>query len=173
MPIYTLDWQRGPLTIEVPDRNLQTRIEAPALPILGTPVELVARALDRPIGCPPLEEMVRPGDRVAILVTDYHDHLFGQEGVGDLILDRLNARGGPGLYGCQGGGGIVLPGSAGADTIRRNHSMIMTTRTASAWGPGNPQRIDVLDAADLAKLRLKIDFTANAVFAGYPREEWP
>jgi hypothetical protein len=33
--------------------------------------------------------------------------------------------------------------------------------------------MDVLDAADLARLRLKIDFTANAVFAGYPREEWP
>jgi hypothetical protein len=62
---------------------------------------------------------------------------------------------------------------AGADTIRRNHTMIMTTRTASCWGPGNPQREDVLDAADLARLRLKIDFTADTVVAGYPREEWP
>ena len=34
-------------------------------------------------------------------------------------------------------------------------------------------REDVMDAADLARLRVKIDFTANAVFAGYFREEWP
>jgi hypothetical protein len=80
---------------------------------------------------------------------------------------------GPSLYGYQGGGGIILPGVAGADTIRRNHSMIMTTRTSTLWGPGNPMREDVLDAADLGGLRFKIDFTANTVFAGYQREEWP
>ena len=40
MPTYTLDWQRGPLAIEIPDRNVQTFIEAPALPTLGTPIEL-------------------------------------------------------------------------------------------------------------------------------------
>lgn len=248
MATWTLDWQRGPLPIEIPDANLQTRIEPRELPSLGTPVELVARALDQPIGCPRLEEMVQPGDRVALLVTDVHDRIVGGEGVGDLILDRLNARGvpdenvtlihaaglhghaggrsrlgeqilsrvryvehdpldesslafrgvtrlgtpvwvnrhvaeadcvlgvggcTPSLYGFQGGAGIILPGVSAADTIRRNHTMIMSSRTASCWWPDNPQRQDVLDAADLAGLRLKIDFTANTVFAGYPREEWP
>jgi nickel-dependent lactate racemase len=248
MPTWTLDWKRGPLAIELPERNIQQVIEPPSLPNLGTPVDLVERALAAPIGCPPLAEMVHPGDRVALLVTDWHDRILGQEGVGDLLLDRLNAVGvpdrnvtlvhaaglhghhgahtrigpalldrvryvehdpldeaslvyrgvtpvgtpvwvnpivaeadfvlgvggcGPSLYGYQGGGGIILPGVAGADTIRRNHAMIMTCRTASLWGPGNPQREDVLDAADLAGLRLKIDFTANTVFAGYQREEWP
>jgi nickel-dependent lactate racemase len=248
MPTWTLDWSRGPLTIELPARNVGQAIEPPELPMLGTPVGLVERALERPIGSPRLEELVRSGDRVALLVTDWHDRIVGQEGVGELILGRLNAAGvpdekitlvhaaglhghhggrsrfksvllervryvehdpldeeslvylgvtkvgtpvwvnrvvadadfvmgiggcGPSLYGYQGGGGIILPGVAGADTIRRNHAMIMTTRTASLWGPGNPQREDVLDAADLAGLRLKIDFTANTVFAGYQREEWP
>ncbi len=248
MPTWTLDWKCGPTAIELPERNVQQIIEAPDLAPQGAPVERVARALDRPIGCPRLEEMVHPGDRVALLVTDWHDRIVGQEGVGNYLLDRLNAVGvpdqnvtlvhaaglhghngarsrlgeallnrvryvehdpldedslvfrgvtpvgtpvwinpvvaeadfvlgvggcGPSLYGYQGGGGIILPGVAGADTIRRNHTMIMTTRTASLWGPGNPQREDVLDAADLAGLRLKIDFTANTVFAGYQREEWP
>jgi nickel-dependent lactate racemase len=248
MPTWSLNWQRGPLSVEVPECNLGKAIETPDLPTLGTPVELVRRALERPIGSARLEAMVQPGDRVALLVTDWHDRIVGQEGVGELILSRLNAAGvpderitlvhaaglhghhggrsrfgpsllervhyvehdpldedslvylgatkvgtpvwvnrvvaeadfvmgiggcGPSLYGYQGGGGIILPGVAGADTIRRNHAMIMTTRTASLWGPGNPQREDVLDAADLARLRLKIDFTQNAVFAGYPRAEWP
>lgn len=248
MASWTLDWQRGPVEIALPDRNLQTTIEAPDLPTLGPPAELVARALDHPIGCPRLEEMVKPGDKVALLVTDFHDRVFGNEGVGDLILDRLNRAGvpdanvtlvhaaglhghaggrsrlgermlgrvryvehdpldaaslvfrgvtrvgtpvwvnrqvaeadfvmgvggcGPSLYGYQGGAGIILPGVAGADTIRRNHTMIMSSRTASCWWPDNPQRADVMDAGDLAGLRLKIDFTANNVFAGYFREEWP
>jgi len=246
--MWTLDWKRGPLSIELPQANRQFAITTPVLPNLGPPTELVARALDGPIGCPPLGDQVRPGDRVAVLVTDMHDRIFGNEGVGDLILDRLNAAGvpdreillvhaaglhghagarsrvgepmlqrvryvehnpldddslvfrgvtrlgtpvwvnrevaeadfvigvggcGPSLYGFQGGGGIILPGVAGADTIRRNHSMIMSTETAASWWPDNPQRQDVMDAADLAGLRIKIDFTANDVFAGYFREEWP
>src|SRR5262249_45584283 len=85
MPTWTLDWSRGPLTIELPARNVGQAIEPPELPTLGTPVELVERALERPIGSPPLEEMVRPGDRVALLVTDWHDRIVGQEGVGQLI----------------------------------------------------------------------------------------
>ena len=46
-------------------------------------------------------------------------------------------------------------------------------RPISGWGPGNPQREDVQDAGDLAGFNMKIDFTANTVFAGYHREEWP
>ncbi|HEX5417879.1 MAG TPA: lactate racemase domain-containing protein [Chloroflexota bacterium] len=248
MPSWTLDWQRGPVEVSVPDANLQTVIRAPALPTLGTPEELVTRALDHPIGCPPLEQQITPGSRVAVLVSDMHDRLFGTGDLERAVLDRLNRRGisdeqitlvhaaglhghhggrskigervlgrvryvehdpldesalvfrgvtrlgtpvflnrvvaeadfvlgigscSPSLYGYQGGAGIILPGVAGADTIRRNHTMIMSTRTASCWWPDNPQRQDVMDAGDLAGLRLKIDFTANTVFAGAFREEWP
>lgn len=247
MATWTLDWAKGPVTVTLPDDHL-TVIERPELPTFGTPVELVERALAQPLGCPPLEAMVRPGDRVALLVTDMQDTVFGQMGVGVYLLNRLNAAGvpdehitivhaagmhghpgarskigavilnrvryiehnpmdesevsymgmtaagapvwvnttvaradfvmgvgacTPSLYGYQGGGGIILPGVAGNDTVRRNHSKIMTTRTSSCWGPGNPMREDVMDAADLARLRLKIDFTGNTVFAGYFREEWP
>jgi nickel-dependent lactate racemase len=95
MATWTLDWKRGPLEIDIPPANLGTRIEAPALPMLGTPTELVERALREPIGCPRLEEMVRPAGRVALLVTDWHDQIVGREGVGNLLLDRLNRCGVP------------------------------------------------------------------------------
>jgi nickel-dependent lactate racemase len=249
MPRWTLGWKSRPLEVELPDDSSVSVIERRDLPTLGTPLELVRKAIERPIGCPPLAESVRAGDRVALLVTDTHDRPVGQEGVGDYLLDQLNragvpdrnvtlihaaglhghpgARGrigaaligrvgcylehdpldesscryvgvtplgtpvwvnrhvadadfvlgvgqcSPSLYGFQGGAGIILPGVSSADTIRYNHNRIMTTRTSSAWGPGNPQREDVMDAGDLARLGFKVDFTGNTVFAGYFREEWP
>jgi nickel-dependent lactate racemase len=249
MPRWTLDWRKGPLTVELPDDGSVRVIERPELPTLGTPLELVKKALADPIGSPPLAELVKPADRVALLVTDMQDRILGQEGVGDYLLDELNRLGvpddkvtlvhaagmhghpkgstrlgpklisrvgryvehdpfdeathafvgvtrlgtpvwvnkavaeadfvmgvgqcSPSLYGFQGGAGIILPGVAAADTTRFNHNHIVTTRTSSAWGPGNPMREDVMDAGDLARLRLKVDFAGNNVFAGYFREEWP
>ena len=79
----------------------------------------------------------------------------------------------PSLFGWHGGAGIILPGASGRDTIRHNHTYILMNRPISGWGPGNPQREDVQDAGDLAGFNMKIDFTANTVFAGYHREEWP
>ena len=250
MARWEVAWQSGPQVIDIPDRNLAGLVERPEIPPLADPVAAVMAAVDAPLGCPPLDELARPGQRVALLVTDWHDSIFGVEGkVGLALLDRLNARGipddhitvvhaagmhghhrgrekvgeaiigrvrylehnpideaslaligftpqgtplwvnrvvaeadlvigfggcGPSLYGFQGGGGIILPGVAGRDTIRHNHAKIMTTRLMPGWGPGNPMREDVLDAADLARLALKIDVTAaNTVVAGAPRVEWP
>lgn len=76
MASWTLDWKRGPVEVSLPDANLQTVIRAPTLPNLGSPEELVTRALDNPIGCPPLEQQVTPGSRVAVLVSDMHDRLL-------------------------------------------------------------------------------------------------
>lgn len=249
MPSWTLDWKRGPLEVTLPDGPNVRAVERPEPRPRGTPLELVREALARPIGSPPLDELVRPGNTVALLVTDMQDKQLGQDGVGDYLLDELNRCGvrdanvtlihaaglhghpgarsrlgarliarvgryvehdplderslaflgvtpagtpvwinrsvaeadvvigvgqcGPSLYGFQGGAGIVLPGVSGADTIRHNHARILTTQTSSAWGPGNPMRIDVMDAGDLARLRLKIDVAGDAVFAGAFREEWP
>lgn len=250
MARWELAWSSGPQVIDIPDSSLAQVVERPELPPLADPVVATLAAIDAPLGSPPLGELARPDDRVALLVTDWHDALFGTDGrVGPALLDRLNSAGvpdaaitvvhaagmhghhrgrqkigdevlgrvryvehdpldeaslafigctlqgtpvwvnrlvaeadlvigfggcGPSLYGFQGGGGIILPGVAGADTIRHNHSKIMTTRLMPGWGPGNPMREDVLEAADMARLRLKIDVTAaNTVVAGAPRAEWP
>ncbi len=250
MPTWMLNWQSGSLEVTVPDANLVQVVERPTLPQLGSPTELVARALANPIGSPPLRELIKPGSRVGILLTDVHDSIFGADGgVGIFLLDLLNEIGvpdrniwlihsagmhghhrarqkigeailarvayhehaptdesnltfygatragtpvwinklaaecdfllgvggcNPSLFGIQGGAGIILPGTAGRDTIRHNHSLMMTTvRPLGGWGPGNLQREDIMDAGDLVGFRFKIDFTANTVFAGYFREEWP
>lgn len=250
MSRWEVGWANGPQVIDIPDRNLAGILEAPEVPPVADPVAATLAAVDAPFGSPPLGELARPGQRVALLVTDWHDTIFGEEGkVGQALIDRLNASGipdqqitivhaagmhghhggrrkigpdllrrvayiehnpleeaelrflgctpqgtalwvnrivaeadlvigfggcGPSLYGFQGGGGIILPGVAGADTIRHNHARIMSTRLMPGWGPGNPMREDVLDAAALARLQLKIDVTnAGTVVAGAPRAEWP
>lgn len=250
MARWDIAWQSGPQVVEIPDRNLIGLIEQPDLPRPADPIAATLAAVDAPLGCPPLAELAQPGQRVALLVTDWHDAIFGIEGkVGPALLDRLNAAGipddritvvhaagmhghhrgrekvgeaiigrvrylehdpldeaglaflgctfqgtpvwinrvvaeadlvigfggcGPSLYGFQGGGGIILPGVAGRDTIRHNHSKITTTRLMPGWGPGNPMREDVLDAADMGRLAMKIDVTAaGTIVAGAPRAEWP
>src|SRR5437016_5217984 len=95
MPGWTLGWKSGPLAVELPDDSSVKVIERRDLPTLGTPLELVRRAIERPIGCAPLAESVGAGDRVALLVTDTHDRQVGQEGVGDYLLDQLNRAGVP------------------------------------------------------------------------------
>ncbi|MBM3264496.1 MAG: DUF2088 domain-containing protein [candidate division Zixibacteria bacterium] len=249
MAVFTVNWENGPMALDVPDANIRTVVTDPKLPVLDDPLALVRKALDRPIGCPPIEDAVKPGDRVALLITDTKDGLLGPpHGIGPFLLDRLNAAGipdsritlvhtagmhghagarkrlgdgwlhriryvehhpwndddlaylgttqrgtpiwvnrhvaeadytlgiggcHPSLFGYHGGAGIILPGAAGRDTIHHNHSFILADRPLACWGPGNPMREDVQDAGDLAGLNMKIDFTANTVFAGYHREEWP
>src|SRR5688500_18194136 len=95
MPTWTLDWAGGPQTVTLPDDGNVRAIERPQLPKLGTSLELVQKALANPIGSPPLDEMVRPSDQVALLVTDMQDRVLGQEGVGDCLLDELNRLGVP------------------------------------------------------------------------------
>ena len=249
MATFQLPWTNGLLGLEIPDQQIQTIIKAPELPVLGEPTELVERALEKPIGCPPLKEALKPGDKVALLITDTMDRLMGPpHNLGPCLLAQLNRAGvpdtqitvvhaagmhghagaaqrlgeewlrrvryvehhpgregalkyvgttkigtpvwvnkelaeadfalgvggcSPSLFGFHGGAGIVLPGAAGRDTIRHNHAYVLMDRSIAGWGPGNPQREDVQDAGDLAGFDMKIDFTANTVFAGYHREEWP
>ncbi|MBI2942474.1 MAG: DUF2088 domain-containing protein [Chloroflexi bacterium] len=249
MATWTLQWPSGPLVIDLPATNLRQVVWRRDTPRLGEPVDRVLHAIEHPIGSPPLRDLVRPGMRVSVLITDVHDQLFNTSGVGHALLDHLNRCGipdrditlihaaglhghhrakqklgdellgrvtyhehdptdetslrfsgatragtpvwinrhaaesdfilgvggcGPSLFGFQGGAGIILPGISGRDTIRHNHTRMMTSaRSLSCWWPGNPQREDVMDTADLVGFRFKIDFTADTVFAGYFREEWP
>jgi len=238
------------MEVTIPDRNVRQVVQARTQPRLGSWPDLVRKAIQDPIGSPPLHALLRPGMRVAVLLTDWHDAIFGtRDRVGPMLLDYLNSAGipdrdvllihaaglhghrdarerigrevldrvayhehdpldescltfhgatwqgtpvwtnklaaecdlmigfggcGPSLFGFQGGAGIILPGISGADTIRQNHIKIMNScQVISGWWPGNPQRMDVMDAGDLVGFRFKIDITANTVLAGYFREEWP
>jgi hypothetical protein len=96
MARWELSWQSGPQVVEIPDGNLAGLVARPDIPPLADPIAATLAAVDAPIGCPPLGDLARPGQRVAVLVTDWHDTIFGVEGrVGPALLDRLNAAGVP------------------------------------------------------------------------------
>ncbi len=97
MSAFTIEWESGPLSMEVPDRNLQTVVKTRDLPRLGDRIELLDKALIAPIGCPRLEDgLVERGQKVAMLVTDHQAGAFGPEGgLGTYLLDRLNQAGIP------------------------------------------------------------------------------
>ena len=83
-----------------------------------------------------------------------------------------------GPAGWCGGGKIILPGVAGRDTIQHNHRMVISPEVRLGAINRNPVRLDIEEAAALAKLDLKIDLLANTdeqivdVYAGDFRQEW-
>ncbi|MBI2505006.1 MAG: DUF2088 domain-containing protein [Candidatus Latescibacteria bacterium] len=96
MATCQISWTQGPLGLEIPDQQLQARIQAPKLPELGEPRQLVQRALEQPIGSRPLKEALKSGDKVALLITDTMDRLMGPpHNIGPYLLDELNRAGVP------------------------------------------------------------------------------
>jgi len=85
-----LPYGRQGLEVALPD---QAQVLLPErVPTLARPEEAVRQALRQPIGSPPLAELVRPADTVAIVFSDItrptpnHIHL-------PAILSELAARG--------------------------------------------------------------------------------
>jgi nickel-dependent lactate racemase len=60
----------------------------------GDPVEVARNALDEPIGGPPLDEIVHPGERIVIVTSDVTRYT-GSEHYLPLLVERLNAIGVP------------------------------------------------------------------------------
>ncbi len=69
-PSISLPHGRGDLTIRVPEKNLIGVIEPRDLPGVPDPLKEVERALKNPIESPKLESIAKPGDKVAIVITD-------------------------------------------------------------------------------------------------------
>ena len=65
-----LGFGQGTQTVEVPDQNLLGVLEPNPMPAGLTGTAEVARALAAPIGAPPLRQVVRPGETVAIVTSD-------------------------------------------------------------------------------------------------------
>lgn len=64
----TLMYGRGQITIDVPDHAVI--VEPRHLPAVEDEERAVLEALSRPIGTPPLKEMVKSTDKVAIVISD-------------------------------------------------------------------------------------------------------
>jgi nickel-dependent lactate racemase len=70
------------------------------------------------------------------------------------------------LTGFGGGGKIIVPGVASIDTIEANHGPLLARSERSQTGTGkfeeNLLRLDILEAAKMAGLDIKIDTIVNA-----------
>ena len=100
MTTVAIPFDGKPMTFEVPAANL-SQVIAPngSTPLLDVDAAIAA-ALAAPIGQPPLEQWVRPGDRV-LLVSDDNTRLTPVDRMIPPLLDRLNAAGVPdGRIGC-------------------------------------------------------------------------
>lgn len=69
---FSWGYGRGTQEFEVPDHLLLGVVEGVAVEPLPDLARAIADALSAPIGSPPLSELVRPGDKVAIACPDYH-----------------------------------------------------------------------------------------------------
>jgi nickel-dependent lactate racemase len=56
-----------------------------------------------------------------------------------------------------GGGKIILPGVAGWDSIEQNHSGVLQEVNTVGLADGNPMRLDMEEAARMARLDFKVD----------------
>jgi nickel-dependent lactate racemase len=92
---FALPWGDGERLVTLPAERVTAEIAFTDLPPLADPPGALRRAMDEPIGTPPLRELVRPGDRVALLTGDrMTDRMLGsRDGLGHVILDYLNRAG--------------------------------------------------------------------------------
>lgn len=94
---YSLSLAGEERTIAVPADNVRTEFGMTDFPPLADLRGAVIRALEQPIGCAPLADRVKPGDKVAIMTGDrITDKMLGtRDGVGFTLLDYFNRLGVP------------------------------------------------------------------------------
>lgn len=56
--------------VEVPEKNLIGVLRAKPAPAIASEEEEVRRALREPVGAPPLRQVVRPGEKIAVITSD-------------------------------------------------------------------------------------------------------
>lgn len=88
----TFGFGTGVQQVEVPEENLLGVLTANPVAVEMTGAAAVAAALDAPIGAPPIGEVVRPGERVAIVTSDITRPCPTWE-ILPVLLDRLYGAG--------------------------------------------------------------------------------
>src|SRR5262245_8008391 len=92
---FHLPWGDGEKELRIPAERITAEIAFTDLPPIDDPAAALRAAMDAPIGQPPLRQLVKPGDRVALLTGDrITDRMLGsRDGLGHVILDYLNSAG--------------------------------------------------------------------------------
>src|SRR5438552_17409588 len=92
---FHLPWADGEKELRIPADRITAEISFTDLPPIEDPAGALRRAMNAPTGKPPLRELVKPGDRVALLTGDrITDRMLGsRDGLGQVVLDYLNQAG--------------------------------------------------------------------------------
>ena len=78
--------------VEVPEKNLIGVLRAKPAPAIASEEEEVHRALREPVGAPPLRQVVRPGEKIAVITSDITRPMPTRK-VMPALLDELYAAG--------------------------------------------------------------------------------
>ena len=78
--------------VEVPEKNLIGVLRAKPAPAIASEEEEVRRALREPVGAPPLRQIVRPGEKIAVITSDITRPMPTRK-VMPALLDELYAAG--------------------------------------------------------------------------------
>lgn len=92
---FQLKYGKTELAFKIPEEQLICEILGKDYPPISDPVKAVKQAIAKPIDAPPLREVVRPGEKVAITVSDITRAWQRMDLVLPAILDEINAAGVP------------------------------------------------------------------------------
>ncbi len=94
MKNFTFKYGRGKVDFALPDERFLGDLKMAALPVIKEPEAAILHALRQPIDSPPLREILKPGQTVAVIVNDTtrvaNTHVFMP-----VLLDEINACGIP------------------------------------------------------------------------------
>lgn len=91
MDNFTVKYGLETMSFRLPGAEL---VQVETLPQVEEPEQLIMRALEKPIGSPPLQECVAPGERVVIVTSDITRY-SGSEIYLPILVERLNRLGIP------------------------------------------------------------------------------
>lgn len=92
---FQLNYGRGQLTVSLPEKNIQAVIEGRPVAAVDDVAAAVRAAVRRPIGAPPLDQVVAAGDKVAVVVSDITRQWLRYDLFLPTLLDELNRAGVP------------------------------------------------------------------------------
>lgn len=119
------------IALSIPPGNLIFDVAPREAPPAPDPIAVLREALAHPIGTPPLCEVVRPGQKVVLIVDD-NTRLTPTRAIVPVILDELNRAG-------------VADGDIYAVIASGTHRPMTPQEKAEKYGPQVLSRIRVLD----------------------------
>ena len=92
MKKYTFRYGDGSVSLSLDERQVLGELHGNHVPPIGDIPASLAAALDAPIGLPPLDEWIRPGERVVLVVSDMSRFWMRQDKVIPHLVRYLNER---------------------------------------------------------------------------------